>query len=173
MVLALDRSGSMSGLPMEMAKAAAKATADTLSSDDLIEVIAFDSAPSRVVGMTPAKTRARIQNDIAAIQAGGGTEIFSALDAAYQSLTTTRARRKHVILLTDGQAPHNGIHDLVQAMAAESISVTAVGLGSGIDEGLRRMIADGGGGRLYKVLDPQQLPRVFTRETEMVSRNSA
>lgn len=173
MVLVLDRSGSMSGLPMEMAKAAAKATADTLSSDDLIEVIAFDSAPTRVVRMTAAKHRARIQNDIARIQAGGGTEIFSALDAAYQSLTSTRARRKHVILLTDGQASHNGIRDLVQAMSAEGITVTSVGLGSGIDEGLLRMISDIGGGRLYKVMDPQQLPRVFTRETEMVSRNAA
>lgn len=173
MVLVLDRSGSMSGLPMEMAKAAAKATADTLSSDDLIEVIAFDSAPTRVVRMTPAKHRARIQNDIARIQAGGGTEIFGALDAAYQSLTTTRARRKHVILLTDGQASSNGITDLVQAMAAEGITVSSVGLGSGIDEHLLRSISDLGGGRLYKVMDPQQLPRVFTRETEMVSRNAA
>ncbi|HEX7663625.1 MAG TPA: VWA domain-containing protein, partial [Polyangiaceae bacterium] len=116
MVLVLDRSGSMSGLPLEMAKAAAKATADTLSSDDLLEVIAFDSSPTRIVKMTPAKHRARIQNDIARIQSAGGTEIFSALDAAYQDLTVTRARKKHVILLTDGQAPNNGIRDLVQAM---------------------------------------------------------
>jgi len=173
MVLVLDRSGSMSGLPIEMAKAAAKATADTLASDDLLEVIAFDSAPTRVVRMTPAKHRARIQGDIARIQAGGGTEIFSALDAAYQSLTVTRARRKHVVLLTDGQASHNGIRDLIQAMAAEGITATAVGLGSGIDEPLLRMIAELGGGRLYKVADPQSLPRVFTRETEMVSRNAA
>lgn len=173
MVLVIDRSGSMSGLPMEMAKAAAKATADTLSGDDLLEVIAFDSSPTRVVRMTAAKHRARIQNDIARIQAGGGTEIFSALDAAYQSLTVTRARKKHVILLTDGQASHNGIRDLVQAMSAEGITVSSVGLGSGIDEGLLRMISDLGGGRLYKVMDPQALPRVFTRETEMVSRSAA
>jgi uncharacterized membrane protein len=173
MVLVLDRSGSMSGLPIEMAKAAAKATADTLASDDLIEVIAFDSTPTRVVRMTPAKHRARIQSDISRIQAGGGTEIFSALDAAYQTLTVTRARRKHVILLTDGQAPHAGIRDLVQAMAAEGITASAVGLGTGIDEQLLRLISDGGGGRLYKVADPQSLPRVFTRETEMVSRNAA
>ncbi len=173
MVLVLDRSGSMGGLPIEMAKAAAKATADTLSSDDMIEVVAFDSSPTRVVRMTAAKHRARIQNDIARIQAGGGTEIFPALDAAYQSLTSTRARRKHVILLTDGQASQQGIRDLVQAMAAEGITVTCVGLGSGIDEPMLRMISETGGGRLYKVMDPQQLPRVFTRETEMVSRNAA
>ena len=123
--------------------------------------------------MTPAKHRARIQGDISRIQPGGGTEIFSALDAAYQSLTVTRARKKHIILLTDGQAPQNGIRDLVQAMVAEGMTVSSVGLGAGVDEGLLRMISDLGGGRFYKVLDPQQLPRVFTRETEMVSRSAA
>jgi Ca-activated chloride channel family protein len=91
MALVIDRSGSMTGLPLEMAKQAAKATADTLAADDLLEVIAFDSQPTRIVRMTAAKHRARIQSDIARIQPGGGTEIFSALDAAYQALTS-RAR---------------------------------------------------------------------------------
>lgn len=173
MVLVIDRSGSMSGLPLEMAKAAARATADTLSGDDLLEVIAFDSQPTRLVKMTPAKHRARIQNDIGRLSPGGGTEIFGALDAAYQSLTVTRARRKHVLLLTDGQAPQGGIRDLTQAMVSEGITVSTVGLGSGVDEGLLRTVSDLGGGRFYKVLDPQALPRVFTRETEMVSRSAA
>jgi uncharacterized membrane protein len=173
MALVIDRSGSMTGLPLEMAKAAAKATADTLAADDLLEVIVFDSTPTRIVRMTPAKHRARIQNDIARIQPGGGTEIFPALDEAFRALSVVRAKKKHVILLTDGQAPQQGIRDLVQAMSAEGITVTSVGLGGGIDEGLLRTIAEVGQGRFYKVADPQSLPRVFTRETEMVSRNSA
>jgi Mg-chelatase subunit ChlD len=173
MALVIDRSGSMTGLPLEMAKQAAKATADTLSADDLLEIIAFDSQPTRIVRMTPAKHRARIQNDISRIQAGGGTEIFPALDSAYQALSTTRAKKKHVVLLTDGQAPQTGIRDLVQAMAAENITVTTVGLGGGVDENLLRTISDVGGGRFYKVADPQSLPRIFTRETEMVSRSAA
>ena len=119
MALVIDRSGSMAGLPLEMAKQAAKATADTLSADDLLEVIAFDAQPTRMVRMTPAKHRARIQSDIARIQAGGGTEIFPALDAAYQAFRRPGPSKKHVVLLTDGQAPQTGIRDLVQAMAAE------------------------------------------------------
>jgi Ca-activated chloride channel family protein len=173
MALVIDRSGSMTGLPLEMAKQAAKATADTLAADDLLEVIAFDSQPTRIVRMTAAKHSARIQNDIARIQAGGGTEIFPALDTAYQALSSTHAKRKHVVLLTDGQAPSNGIRDLVQAMAAEEITVTTVGLGGGADETLLRMIAEVGGGRYYRAADPQSLPRIFTRETEMVSRSAA
>jgi Mg-chelatase subunit ChlD len=173
MVLVLDRSGSMSGVPIEMAKAAARATADALADDDLLEVITFDTAPTRVVRLTAAKHRTRIHGEIARIQAGGGTEIFPALDAAYQTLSTTRARRKHVVLLTDGQASHNGIQELVQSMTVEGITASAVGLGDEIDEPLLRTIAEGGGGRLYKAADPHSLPKIFTRETEMLRRSSA
>ena len=86
-----------------------------------------------------------------------------------------RARkRKHVILLTDGQAPQNGIRDLVQAMAAEAITVTTVGLGGGVDESAppddrrrrRRSLLQGRPTR-------SRCPRIFTRETEMVSRTAA
>lgn len=173
MALVIDRSGSMTGLPLEMAKAAAKATVGVLSPDDLIEVIAFDSAPTRYVKMQPARNRTRIGNEIARIQPGGGTEIFSALDAAYQDMTVTQARKKHVILLTDGKAPQGGIRDLVSAMVAESITVTSVGLGGDVDEQLLKMIADVGGGRFHGVSDPNNLPRVFTKETEMIARAAA
>ncbi|MCA9619438.1 MAG: VWA domain-containing protein [Myxococcales bacterium] len=173
MALVIDRSGSMTGLPMEMAKKAAKATLDVLASDDVLEVIAFDSQPHRYVKMQPARNRSRIRGLISRIQPGGGTEIFPALDAAYNDMTVTQARKKHVILLTDGKAPTSGIRDLVTAMIAEGITVTTVGLGGDVDEQLLRMVADVGGGRYHAVPDPQSLPRIFTKETEMVARAAA
>ncbi len=173
MMVVLDRSGSMNGLPLEMAKAAAKATVGILSPDDLVGVIAFDSSPTRYVKLQPARNRSRIGGDIARIQPGGGTEIFGALDAAYQDMTVTQARKKHVILLTDGKAPTSGIRDLVSAMVAESITVTTVGFGGDVDERLLKMIADVGGGRYHPVTDPNNLPRIFTKETEMIARAAA
>lgn len=173
MVLVIDRSGSMTGLPLDMAKAACAATVSTLQSDDLVGVIAFDSLPNRYVKLQPARYRGRIQNDIAQIQPGGGTAIFPALDAAYQDISVVQARKKHVILLTDGRADSQGIRDLVQAMVAEAITVTTVGLGAGVDGELLRSIADAGGGRYHAVADANSLPRIFTRETEMVSRAAA
>jgi Ca-activated chloride channel homolog len=173
MALVIDRSGSMTGLPMEMAKAACRATVSTLQGDDLIEVIAFDSTPLRYVKLEPARYRARIQNEIARIQPGGGTEIFPALDMAYQDISVAQARKKHVILLTDGRAPVQGIKDLVQAMLSESITVTTVGLGEGADHDFLRAIADTGGGRYHAVPDPTSLPKIFTRETELISRQAA
>ncbi|HEX6766745.1 MAG TPA: VWA domain-containing protein [Polyangiaceae bacterium] len=173
MMLVIDRSGSMTGLPMEMAKAACIATLGALQPDDLLEVIAFDSTPVRYVKLQQARYRSRIQNDVERIQPGGGTEIFQSLDMAYQDLSVVRARRKHVILLTDGQASEQGIRDLVQAMVASSITVTTVGLGEGVKQDLLRTIADTGGGRFHYVPDPNSLPKIFTRETEMVSQQAA
>lgn len=173
MALVIDRSGSMTGLPLEMAKAACRATVGTLEGEDLIEVIAFDSTPVRYVKMQPSRYRARIEGEIARIQPGGGTEIFAALDMAYQDMSVTQARRKHVILLTDGRAESQGLRELVQAMVSESVTITTVGLGEGADGDLLRTIADAGGGRYHAVPDPSSLPRIFTREAEFVSRQAA
>ena len=173
MALVIDRSGSMTGLPMEMAKAACRATVETLQGDDMIEVIAFDSTPQRYVKMQPARYRSRIQNDIARIQPGGGTEIFSSLDMAYQDLSVVQARKKHVVLLTDGQAPVQGIKDLATGMLAEAITVTTVGLGEGVNQELLRSVADAGGGRFHLVPDPNSLPKIFTRETELIAQQAA
>ncbi|HTM44177.1 MAG TPA: VWA domain-containing protein [Polyangiaceae bacterium] len=172
MSLVIDRSGSMTGLPLDMAKAACSATVGTLQGDDLVEVIAFDSQATRYVKMQPARYRGRIQSQIAQIQPGGGTAIFPALDAAYQDISVVQARKKHVILLTDGRAENQGIRDLVSAMVAENITVTTVGMGDGVDAELLRMIADTGGGRYHAVADPNSLPRIFTRETEMISQKA-
>ncbi|MEM9693227.1 MAG: VWA domain-containing protein, partial [Myxococcota bacterium] len=173
MALVIDRSGSMTGLPMDMAKKAAKATLDVLQSDDVLEVIAFDSSPHRYVKMQPARNRSRIRAQISRIEAGGGTDIFSALDAAYNDMTVTQARKKHVILLTDGRDNRPGMRDLATAMVAESITVTTVGLGGDVDEQLLRMIADVGGGRFHSVPDAENLPRIFTSETEMIAKEAA
>jgi len=59
MALVIDRSGSMTGMPMEMAKKAAKATLDVLAPDDVLEVVAFDSQPHRYVKMQPARNRSQ------------------------------------------------------------------------------------------------------------------
>lgn len=173
MALVIDRSGSMQGKALEMAKAAAKATLDVLENGDLVEVIAYDSQPNRFVKMQPARNRSRIRSLIGQIQHGGGTDIFPALEAAYSDMTVTQARKKHVILLTDGKAPPTGIRDLVTAMIAEQITVTTVGLGDGVDEQLLKMIADVGGGRYHPVLNEDSLPRIFTKETEMIARAAA
>ena len=171
--LVIDRSGSMSGQKIEMAKEAAKATAETLSPDDYIEVIAFDSQPMRLVRMQTARNRMRILSDISRLQSNGGTDIFPALQMANEDLALVAAKRKHVILLSDGEAPLSGIKELVQEMVSEAMTASAVALGEDADKNLMKLVAETGGGRFYFVKDPNSLPRIFTKETELVSKSAA
>jgi hypothetical protein len=53
------------------------------------------------------------------------------------------------------------------------MTVTTVGLGKSADAELLRSIADSGGGRYHEVPDPNSLPRIFTREAELISRQAA
>jgi Mg-chelatase subunit ChlD/uncharacterized membrane protein len=172
LVLLIDRSGSMAGEKIELAKEAAKATAEALGPQDLIGVVAFDTQPIPLVRLQRASNRLHILSDIAKLQAGGGTAILPALQEAAAELGPARAKVKHVILLTDGQAPPEGILELVAEMREAKITVTAVGIGSGADHTQLTSIAERGGGRFYFTQDPQSIPRIFLKETSQVARSA-
>ena len=170
-VLVVDRSGSMSGPKIEAAKESARVTAEVLSASDLISVIAFDSQPTTIVRLQKASNRMRISTDISRLQAGGGTNIYPALRESYEILQGANAKVKHVIVLSDGQAPYDGIADLCQEMRASRITVSAVGIGDA-DRNLLNMIADNGEGRLYMTDDLAALPRIFLKETTEAQKSA-
>jgi Ca-activated chloride channel family protein len=172
LMLAVDRSGSMQGPKMELAKEAARATAESLAAEDLIGVVAFDSEARLTVRLQRAGNRYRISTDISKLSANGGTHIYPALDMAYQTLLTAPAKIKHVILLTDGQAPRQGIDALVRQMKRSGITVSTVGVGSDVDHNLLESIADRGGGRFYFTDRPETLPRIFVKETKLIAGES-
>ncbi len=173
LALVIDRSGSMNGDKIELAKEAARATADLLSADDSLGVIGFDTVPERIVRMQSAGNRVAIQRDIGRLAPRGGTAIFPALDMALSDLSVTRARLRHVILLTDGQTQESGIGDLVSLMRGEGITISTVGIGSDVNRALLQEIADQGGGRAYFTSDAHNIPRIFTHETTTAMQNGA
>jgi uncharacterized membrane protein len=173
LALVIDKSGSMSGQKIELAKEAARATADLLGPDDYLGVIGFDAQPNRVVRLQTAENRLALSKGIGRMLAGGGTAIFPALDAAYQDLAAIRARLKHVILLTDGQTQEEGLPVLVQNMQVDGITVSTIGLGDDVNRSLLEELARLGGGRSYLTSDPNSIPRLFMKETHAVSRSAA
>ncbi len=172
LALAIDRSGSMAGPKMDLTKEAARATVDMLPPNDLIAVTVFDNQASPVVHLQRASNRVRILGDIGRIQASGGTNILAGLREAFDELAPARARKKHIILLTDGQSSYDGIPELLDAAAAQKITVSAIGVGEGADQAQLKLIARRGGGRFYPTNDPASIPRIFSHETSQVSRSS-
>jgi uncharacterized membrane protein len=172
LALVIDKSGSMSGPKMDLTKEAARATAETMPPSDQIAVIVFDSQAMPVVRLQRAANRMRILGDIGRIQASGGTNILAGLREAVDELIPARARKKHVILLSDGQSAYDGIADLCDSAAAAQITMSAVGVGEGADQTLLQMIATRGGGRFYHTRDPGSIPRIFSKETSQIGRTS-
>ena len=173
LMLVVDKSGSMNGDRIELAKEAAKATVEILQKNDKVGVVAFDDAVQPIVRMQSAVNRVRILNDISRLRASGGTDIASGLSYGFEKLAMTPAKLKHVILLSDGHSdPANIFGELLPAMRIENITVSTVAIGSEAATTLLRRIAEGGGGRYYFTSDPYNIPRIFMKETSTVSRTS-
>ncbi len=170
--LVIDRSGSMSGPKMDLTKEAARGAAELMNPQDLITVVTFDSQAQTVVRLQPASNRQRILSDIAQIRASGGTNVLPGLQEAFDQLLSARARKKHAIVLSDGQSPAEGVRELVDEAAAGGITVSAVGVGDGADLALLQTIAGRGGGRFYHTRDPASIPRIFTREAAQFTRSN-
>ncbi len=176
LALVIDKSGSMSDTQfginkMELAKEAAIRSTEALRDDDFIGVAVFDSAAAWVVEMQKVINREDIQDAIATIQPGGGTNMYPGLDMAYQALKNTDAALKHVIVLTDGHTGGGNFDSLVTRMAAEGMTVSGVAVGKDADGRLMEHIAALGKGRYYFTDDYAGIPKIFTKETYMAARS--
>ncbi len=171
LALVIDRSGSMSGDKMELAKAAAKASADLLTARDSVSVIAFDDQVQIPVPMQSADGPS-IGSAIASITAGGGTNIAPGLEEALRQLSSSSAKLKHVILLTDGMSQEGPFYELATQMAQNGITVSSVAVGDGADSNLLAQIAQWGNGRFYETADPSTIPQIFTKETMTAAKSA-
>ena len=174
LVLVIDKSGSMLDgdygvTRLALAREAACSALEILDERDQAGVIAFDDAAKWVVPLSPVTDVAAMQEQIATIRSGGGTAFYSPLMMAYDALKNANAHYRHVIFLTDGEAGDTGYLDVVRRMAEAGITVTTVAVGDGADyTGLTRM-AEAGNGRMYAAGPFDSLPRIFTKETMMIS----
>ena len=176
MVLAIDRSGSMGGTgqasKMGMAKEAAIRSVELMTERDMVGVVTFDSAGSWAVPLQTLDDKQGVMQRIAAIRAGGGTDIYPALKMANNKLAASGAALKHVVLLSDGITGDAAFQQLIrEAYEKHNITLTAIAVGSDADRTTMRQFAQWGGGRYYLVTDPHAIPQIFTRETMLASRS--
>jgi len=103
LVLLIDRSYSMHGRKLELAKSAALATLDLMEEQHRLAVVAFDSQPHDVVPLAEVGSKRRAEDFISSMTSAGRTDIYNALWRARELLKDSHAKTKHVILLSDGE----------------------------------------------------------------------
>lgn len=173
LAVVIDRSGSMSGAPMEHAKAAAARLIGQLDASDAFTVVTYSSGDEVVMPMTRASDAAKAQARaaIANIYDDGGTCISCGLTrgAGELSRSPVSGGLQRIVLISDGQA-NEGIWDrgelaqLAQATAAHGVSISALGVGLDFDEVTMQRIAEVGRGNYYFVENTADLSAIFTRE---------
>jgi Ca-activated chloride channel family protein len=172
MVLVIDKSGSMSGEPIALARASAKAAAELLGAQDQIAVVGFDSSTRIILPMTGAADKGTVLNSIDTLEADGGTDAYPGMVEGRTLLQNAVAKVKHMIVLSDGQTPDNDFAGLVRDMRAQGMTISSVSLGDGAAKDIMQMIAQEGGGRYYETNDPNNMPQIFTKETMQASRSA-
>jgi Ca-activated chloride channel homolog len=181
--LVMDRSGSMdivaggvgTASKMAMAREAAIAATELLQVNDTLGVIAFDSSfqwivqPTRLRGQDDAK---QAEARISQIRAGGGTSILPPLEAAYQEIVKLDAPLKHIVLMTDGESTDRGYEDLIARMKPAQVTLSTLAIGSDADTKLLNSLARLGGGRYYFTERGNQIPKIASKETTILTRNA-
>ena len=153
LALVIDRSGSMSGRPLEAALESAARIVSGLRSDDRVAVVAFDSEIEVVQPLVAATDRTSLVQRIRSIDARGSTDLFGGWEEAVKQLApfTRKDRIARVILLSDGQANQGLVneHEIfarVTKAAGAGITTSTVGLGHGFNESLMTGMATAGEG---------------------------
>ncbi|MBI1396000.1 MAG: VWA domain-containing protein [Betaproteobacteria bacterium] len=102
LVLLIDRSHSMRGRKLELAKTAALSTLDLLDRHHRLAVVGFDAKTHTVVPLEQVGSKRRAEDRISGMTASGQTNLYPALLEASRLLANSRAAMRHVILLSDG-----------------------------------------------------------------------
>ncbi len=171
-VLALDRSSSMTGQKFEHARIAAMVVIQMMSDEDELAILTFDATVEVLLPPMRADAAGKraAHGAILGLAVGEGTALYR---ATQQSLALAEQMGGgHAILLTDG-FPFTGITDGEQILAmtakgSTSATLTTIGVGSGLDAALLAAMAGMGGGRFLHVDEGGYLPATLGAELTTV-----
>jgi Ca-activated chloride channel family protein len=140
-VLIIDKSSSMEGKKIELARLAAIGVVENLKPDDWVAVLIFDNSFQWAVPMRRAGDRAQISRLISGITPDGGTQIAPALAEAYGKVLPVDAVYKHIVLLTDGISEEGDSAAMAHEAAANHVTISTVGLGQDVNRAYLEKIA--------------------------------
>ncbi len=182
----LDRSGSMHGGKLELAKEGVDVALSRLRDVDRAALVVYDDAVDTVqpLASTTPRMKASLRLALHGIDPGGSTflsggwvagchELAEATPVSGEHLTAARIRR--VVLLTDGLANVRILDPGELARHAgelrrRGIATTTVGVGQDFDEGLLSAMAEAGGGN-FQISSTSPARRGYARSSPTSSRS--
>jgi len=165
-VIIIDKSSSMEGRKIELARQAASGVVDNLRPIDSVGVLIFDNTFEWAVPIRKADQPAVIKRMIAGIQPDGGTQIAPALNEAYRRVNPEKAVYKHIVLLTDGISEEGDSMALAREARNNRVTISTVGLGLDVNRAYLERVASAADGKSYFLNDPAGLEQLLLRDVE-------
>lgn len=163
-ILIIDKSSSMEGRKMELARLAAIGVVENLRPIDQVGVLIFDNSFQWAVPLRRAEDRTLIKRLIAGITPDGGTQIAPALTESYKRMTTATGAFKHIVLLTDGISEEGDSMAVARDAANSRITISTVGLGQDVNRAYLEKVAVTAKGRAYFLTDPSGLEQILLKD---------
>lgn len=163
-VLIVDKSSSMEGKKMELARLASIGVIENLRPIDLVGVLIFDNSFQWAVPVRRAEDRSMIKRLVAGITPDGGTQIAPALAEAYRKVLPVNAVYKHIVLLTDGISEEGDSMSLAREASANHVTISTVGLGQDVNRAYLEKVASFSKGKSYFLNDPSGLEQILLRD---------
>ena len=169
----VDKSGSMSGEDRigQLKKSLIKFV-EQLSPDDMVSIVVFESNATLAVPAAKLKNKKAVIDIIHAIQAGGGTNIYSGMVMGFEEVKKLKTAHSinRVILLTDGygSTPPEEVIAEAKKHIAGGIELSCVGVGIDYNQELLSLLSSAGGGILHLASTSAGIDEVFQRELESI-----
>ncbi len=175
MVVVVDSSGSMNEKVGELqklalAKQAVLALRPALASADRLGIVAFAGEARTVSPLVSLEAWEDLRSRLLAMQAGGGTRITGAVEAAaglFSDPVEGGKTVRHILLLSDGRSADFDVDRLVALCRRRLLSVSAVATGTDADRDRLAQLASLTGGRLHDAADLGRLAETFLKDLAM------
>src|SRR4029453_7711462 len=172
-VLIVDKSSSMEGRKMELARLAAIGVVENLRPIDSVGVLIFDNSFQWAIPIRKADDRPALKRIISGITPDGGTQIAPALAEAFARIKTNQSIFRHIVLLTDGISEEGDSMNLSREAVNERITISTVGLGQDVNRAFLEKVASSALGKSHFLNDPSGLEQILLRDVEEHTGNTA
>jgi len=163
-ILIVDKSSSMEGRKMELARLAAIGVVENLRPIDYVGILIFDNSHQWAVPLRRAEDKTMIKRLIAGITPDGGTQIAPALAESYRRMATATGAYKHIVLLTDGISEEGDSLSVAKDAAEKRVTISTVGLGQDVNRTYLEKVAAAAKGRSYFLTDPSGLEQILIKD---------
>ncbi|KRA37900.1 MULTISPECIES: vWA domain-containing protein [unclassified Nocardioides] len=167
----LDRSGSMSGAPLEGAKQALIALVRRLEPSDNFGLVTFDNSAQVVVPAGPLTDKEAVIAQIQAVETGGMTDLSAGYVRGLRELRRVATAGGTLLVISDGHV-NGGIVDadefatVASKAYADGVVTSTLGYGNGYDETLLSAIARSGSGNHVFAQNPDAAGAAIAGEVE-------